>query len=161
MWAITGELWLQIHTVISFRCVIVHTFTHNLKTTGHTQLLYYQRHSFFGLDLHERSNWKAMVPDMNHVPFLIQYCVCTTSTSRKIQGTCNSTKLHLTPILPRMILFVLNCPSSNNQKARFLYIHRCIVIWCATMYDNKAHVPYDYNYWHIKLWFYCQQYIIL
>ena len=38
------------------------------------QLLHYQRHSLCGLELYERSNWRAMAPDTHHGCSLTQHC---------------------------------------------------------------------------------------
>ena len=38
------------------------------------QLLYYWRQLLCGLGLCERSDWRAMVPDMHHGCSLIQHC---------------------------------------------------------------------------------------
>ena len=39
------------------------------------QLLYYQRHSLCGLELHEIFDWRAMTPDIHRGNSLIQCCL--------------------------------------------------------------------------------------
>ena len=44
-----------------------------------TWLLYYRRHSFCSLELHEKSDWRTVVPDTHHGCSVIQHCVHTAS----------------------------------------------------------------------------------
>ena len=101
------------------------TCRHNLKTipvvngcsTYHTIALLLES-SLYGLELHDRSEWRATAPDMHCGHSLRQHCV-------HMLQTCTY-----------------------------------IAIWCATMHDNKTHIPYDCIL-HTKWWLYCQQCIIL
>ena len=54
-----------------FQLLIFCTYTNKLKTIGHIWtfstewLFYYLTHSLWGLELHERSEWRVMAPDMH------------------------------------------------------------------------------------------------
>ena len=59
---------------------MVHTYTHNLKSTGvcgrsayRTTALLLGKHSLCGLQLYERSDWRAMAPHTHHGCSLIQH----------------------------------------------------------------------------------------
>ena len=65
----------------------LYILTHILENNGHAckdilhieRLLYYQRHSSCGLELYERSNWKATATDMHQLFTDATLCVYTAS----------------------------------------------------------------------------------
>ena len=77
---------------------IVHTYLQSLKTTGRMWTLYIKwlvycwRHFFCGLELHERSNLRAISPDKRCSRSLIQHCVLGASIRGKYDAP--ATLLH-------------------------------------------------------------------
>ena len=86
MWDTNGELRLQTRIRISSDKPFVHTYIHNLKTTGpiwtfciSNDSSTMQRHSLCGLELHERFNWRATVLGMHRSFFHKTLCAYTES----------------------------------------------------------------------------------
>ena len=62
------------------------------------------------------------------------------------QGTCNSTTLLTTPLLPRMLHFHQEQQGRYNLQAMVPYIHPFLVIFVRKhTYDNKPQGAYDFT----------------
>ena len=70
-------------------------------------MLYYQRSSFSGLVLHASYDWRATAPNIYPSLFPISHFECISSITWKPQGVCNSSTHQTTPLLLRMICFML------------------------------------------------------
>ena len=94
-------------------------------------MLYYQRSSFSGLGPHTSYDWWAMAPSTHHSPFPICHFVHISSITQKPRGACNSTTHQTTPLLPKMLCFMLKIakqlqPTSYSpiQTSLFSYFVR-------------------------------------
>ena len=126
----------------------VRTYTSNSKTAGRTWKFCISnncstiRHSFYGLDLHERSNWRAMTPYTHHSHFQIQHCACTANIRRNI----GHLEFYYTPINSTATQNDSSCiKSSKALPVSQLWSCTYITIWCATMHDDKTHWAYSYT----------------
>ena len=119
---------------------------HNLKTTGsiygHSTCqttFYYQRHPFCGLELYERSNWKATAPDMHCGRSLIQHyrCACCKPVHTSLIGLKLRMKTKLTfmtiasfPGLPLFVLhFAFNMIHGSNVAAKSGKGLKATIMW--------------------------------
>ena len=108
------------------------------------QLLYYWRYSLCGLELREKSNWRAMAPDKHQRHSLIEHCVRTAS-----------------PSIYRYL--VHNCTQQQNSPSWWLYCtpNDGFAVNTASFYKNKvlrhdlwaAAVHTIYVYLHIAVSF--------
>ena len=71
-------------------------------------MLYHQRFSFSGLDLHMSYNWRVTAPNTHCRLILIHHFVCTyliTCITWKLQGVYGSSMHWMTTLLQEMFLF--------------------------------------------------------
>ena len=70
------------------------------------QLLYYQRYSFSGLELHASYDQWATAVNTHHSLFSIHHFSCALSITWKPWHACSSDTHQMTPLLPWMFLFM-------------------------------------------------------
>ena len=110
-------------------CHLCVLFMHNLKTTGPytdvlhiKQLLYYQKHSLCGLELHEKSDWRAIASDTHRCPNIHVYIAIGVQLSMTTELTYLVTT-HYTPNDG----FTVNVASFYKNKVGYLnYMLQCL-----------------------------------
>ena len=80
--------------------------------------------------------------------FPIHHFVHISSITHNSWGVCNSTTQQMTPLLPRMLHFMLKAAKPLQPTSYDPYIHCCLVILCASMYNNKTQGAYDCTVTH-------------
>ena len=87
-------------------------------------LLYYRRHSLYDLELHERSNWRAITPEM-HQSFLDTTLSCVYCKPVHTSPPVFHAQLHMTTKLTYLITayYTLNDGFTANE---------------VSFYDNKV-----------------------
>ena len=85
---------------------------------------------FVWLKLHEIYNWQARTPNIHHSLFLLCHFVCSSSITRKLWGTCNTTTHQMTPLPPpRMRLFMLK---AAKQTHIYITVSLCVQVGMTT-----------------------------
>ena len=112
------------------------------------QLLYYRRHSLHGLELHEKSDWRATALHTHCGHSLIQYCRVYIA---RPYIYCFGVQLRVTTKLTWLMTVL--------HTKREVYCQRCIVleeqIWLATLYTlqflSNYNGRYKYMYANVKI----------
>ena len=156
---------LQSLSNMPFVCTYMYTCT--LKTTQLTYTvdvlhikwqLYYWRYYLCGLELHEKSKWRAMAPDMHHNHSLTQDYVCILQawtyiaiwcTTRHDSKTCvayDCTTHQMMALLPMLHCSIRTKPYVMTY-ALLQPIASVYTSWCLSKYSGR----YKYMYTNIKI----------
>ena len=109
--------------------------------------MYYQRPSFSGLELYANYNWRATTPNTHHSLFLRHNFVRISSITLKPQGACNSTTHKMTPVLSRMLCFMLK-PAKQLQPTNYGAVQRslsCYFVHTYKLQQNSGLLRLHYN----------------
>ena len=108
---------------------------------------------FSGVELYVSYDWWATAPNMHHSLFLICHFVHISSITPKLQSACNSSTYKMTPLLLRMLCFVLKA-AKQLQTTRYSPVQMLLsfVVLC----NNK----WQQNPWHPQLYYTSNNYFL-
>ena len=121
---LSSARWISIFNHCSLYHLFVSSFfflsssfsiMNNSKTMVYTNVLYtkekrcYRRSSLSGLELYANYNWWARDPNTHHYLFLTHHfvCTCISSITWKLWNACNCATYQTTPLLLRILCFIL------------------------------------------------------
>ena len=102
---------------------------------------------FSGLELYASYDWRDTAPNTHHGLFLIHHFVHISSITQKPQSACNSTTHQTTPLLLRMLCFMLKAakqlqPTSYGPVQTLL---SCCLVHKYEWQQNSGRLQLYYN----------------